>query len=194
MPADPMPADPTPADPRCPDEAVGSAGASGVDDRVAQLSTELESCQQRHLRTLADFDNYRRRTARELGAARGAERDRVVLAWLPVLDHLELALAHAGADPGALVDGLHGVRRLALDAVAACGVRRLDEETGMYDPARHEVGAVVNGSSSDRPAPAGAVVEVLRPGYEADGRVLRPASVAVSTGGSPAAGPRPGAP
>lgn len=149
------------------------------------LAAELEQCQASHLRTLADFDNYRRRTGREFDAAKAAERDRVVLAWVPVLDHLELALSHADADPDSLVDGVRGVRQLALDALRNSGVTRLDEETGAFDPARHEVGAVVDSGSTSRPPPAGTVVEVLRPGYQADGRVLRPASVAVSAGPKP---------
>lgn len=148
----------------------------------ADLAAELEESQARHLRTLADFDNYRRRTGREISAATAAERDRVVLAWLPVLDHLELALDHADADPDSLIDGVRGVRQLALDALRISGVARLDDETGPFDPARHEVGAVVDSASTPQPPPAGTVVEVLRPGLEAGGRVLRPASVAVSAG------------
>ncbi len=153
------------------------------------LAAKLEQCQASHLRTLADFDNYRRRTGREIGAAKAAERDRVVLAWVPVLDHLELALSHADADPDSLVDGVRGVRQLALGALRNSGVTRLDDETGAFDPTRHEVGAVVDSGSTSRPPPAGTVVEVLRPGYQADGRVLRPASVAVSAGPKPNNGP-----
>ncbi|MCM3920228.1 nucleotide exchange factor GrpE [Frankia sp. AiPs1] len=149
------------------------------------LAAKLEQCQASHLRTLADFDNYRRRTGREIGAARAAERDRVVLAWVPVLDHLELALSHADADPDSLVDGVRGVHGLALDALRNSGITRLDDESGAFDPTRHEVGAVVDSGSTSRPPPAGTVVEVLRPGYLADGRVLRPASVAVSAGPKP---------
>ncbi|WP_066066810.1 nucleotide exchange factor GrpE [Frankia sp. EI5c] len=152
------------------------------------LARELEECQAQQLRTLADFDNYRRRTGREISAARAAERDRVVLAWLPVLDHLELALSHASADPESLIDGVRGVRQLALDALRSCEVVRLDDESGAFDPNRHQVGAVVDASSMPAsssmpdPPPAGTVVTVLRPGYAAEGRVLRPASVAVSAG------------
>ncbi|MCK9901547.1 nucleotide exchange factor GrpE [Parafrankia colletiae] len=146
------------------------------------LAAELEECQARQLRTLADFDNYRRRAGRELEAARSAERDRVVLAWIPVLDHLDLALEHAAADPGALVDGVRGVRQLALDALRVSGVSRLDDEAGPFNPKRHEVGAVVDASTMPEPPPAGTVVEVLRPGFAADGRLLRPATVAVSAG------------
>ncbi|MEX5636306.1 nucleotide exchange factor GrpE [Parafrankia sp. FMc2] len=148
-------------------------------------TAELEQCQARNLRILADFDNYRRRTGREIGAAKAGERDRVVLAWVPVLDHLELALSHTDADPDSLVDGVRGVHQLALDALRNSGVTRLDDETGAFDPTRHEVGAVVDSGSTSSPPAAGTVVEVLQPGYQADGRVLRPASVAVSAGPKP---------
>ncbi|WP_083873673.1 nucleotide exchange factor GrpE [Frankia sp. QA3] len=152
---------------------------------ASDLAAQLEQCQAAHLRTLADFDNVRRRTGREIAAAKAAERDRVVRAWLPVLDHLELALAHAESHPDALADGVRGVRQLALEALRAGGVSRIDADSGPFDPNRHEVGAVVDGSAQPEPIPAGTVIEVMRPGYQADGRVLRPASVAVS------AGPRP---
>ncbi|KQC39624.1 nucleotide exchange factor GrpE [Frankia sp. ACN1ag] len=149
---------------------------------ASDLAVQLEQCQAAHLRTLADFDNVRRRTGREIAAAKAAERDRVVLAWLPVLDHLELALGHAESHPDALVDGVRGVRHLALEALRASGVSRIDADSGLFDPHRHEVGAVVDGSAWATAGPAGTVVEVMRPGYQADGHVLRPASVAVSAG------------
>ncbi len=145
-------------------------------DRAA-LAARLDECQARSLRTLADFDNYRRRTAREVERAREEERDRVVLEWLPVLDNLEHALTNADADPTTIVEGVRGVRELALSALRRFGVSRIDETSVPFDPARHEVAAVA-GSGRARP---GRVIGILRPGYLAQGRLLRPAAVAVST-------------
>jgi molecular chaperone GrpE len=159
-------------------DAVADAAGGGEHDRpdAAALAAELDECRSQHVRALADFDNYRRRAARELDRVRETERDRVVGEWIPVIDDLDRALAHARADPAMLVDGVRGVRERAIAALRRCGVTRVDEVRGPFDPTRHEVGGVV----ADARTPAGDVVDVLRPGYLADGRVLRPASVTVS--------------
>lgn len=145
-------------------------------DKV-DLAARLEDCQARNLRTLADFDNYRRSVAREVERAREEERDRVILALLPILDNLEYVLADADADPTTITEGVHGVRELALSVLHRFGVSRIDETSVPFDPALHEIAAVA-GSGRARP---GRVVGILRPGYLAQGRLLRPAAVAVST-------------
>ena len=82
-------------------------------------------------------------------------------AWLPVLDNLDLALAHAEADPAAIIEGVRAVRDQAVAVLAALGYPR-DDETGVpFDPARHEVVDVVD----DAGRAPGTVVRVLRPGY-----------------------------
>ena len=125
---------------------------------------------------MADLDNQRKRHARELKREREAERGRVAGAWLPVIDHLELALSHARSDPSAVVAGVQAVRDQAVQVLAALGFPRHDETGVPFDPARHEVVSVVD----DSDAAPGSVVQVLRPGYGDPERQLRPASVAVS--------------
>jgi molecular chaperone GrpE len=167
-----------------PDTAAGRARSGSAESHTADTDTADETaalgeCQARLVRTLADFDNYRRRAARELDQARSAERDRLVVEWIPVIDDLDRALAHAGADPATLVEGVRGVREAAVAVLRRAGVSRVDEVAGPFDPTQHEVGAVV----ADPGTPAGDVVDLLLPGYEAeDGRVLRPAAVTVSGG------------
>ncbi|MBY8880715.1 nucleotide exchange factor GrpE [Actinacidiphila acidipaludis] len=138
---------------------------------------EAEELEDRWRRALADVDNLRKRYARELPREREAERSKVAAAFLPVVDNLELALAHAGADdPGAIVSGVRAVRDQAVEVLRSLGYPR-HEETGVpFDPEQHEVVSVV-----DEPDTApGTVVRVLRPGYGEAGRQLRPAAVAVS--------------
>ncbi|SEP01442.1 nucleotide exchange factor GrpE [Actinacidiphila rubida] len=138
---------------------------------------EVEELEDRWRRALADLDNLRKRYTRELPREREAERSRVAAAFLPVVDNLELALAHAGADdPGAIVSGVRAVRDQAVEVLRSLGYPR-HEETGVpFDPEQHEVVSVV-----DEPGTApGTVVRVLRPGYGEPGRQLRPAAVAVS--------------
>lgn len=92
------------------------------------------------------------------------EHSRTAAAFLPVLDNLELALPHAGADPGAIVEGVRAVRDQAVNVLELLGYPR------------HEVVGVVQAPD----APPGTVVEVLRPGYGDGERQLRPAAVTVA--------------
>lgn len=151
-------------------DAAGPAPA--VDEHTAAMQ-ELED---RWRRALADLDNLRKRHARELERERTVERSRTAAAFLPVLDNLELALSHADADSGAVVEGIRAVRDQAVNVLELLGYPR-HAETGMaFDPARHEVVSVVD----DPDVEPGTVVQVLRPGYGDGDRQLRPATVTVA--------------
>lgn len=143
----------------------------------ASRSPEVEELEDRWRRTLADLDNLRKRHARELPREREAERSRVAAAFLPVVDNLELALAHADADdPDAIVSGVRAVRDQAVEVLRGLGYPRYEQSGVPFDPEQHEVVSMV-----DEPDTApGTVVDVLRPGYGEPGRQLRPAAVAVS--------------
>lgn len=151
-----------------------TAVEGATEDELRALVAELDD---RWRRTAADYDNFRKRTARDLARVRTVERSRQAAAWLPVLDNLDAALAHAGTDPGAIVDGVRAVRDQAVDLLAGLGFPRRDDEVGTpFDPELHEaVGAV---SSSD--VEPGTIVEVLRPGYGDGEHQLRPSSVVVA--------------
>ena len=137
---------------------------------------ELAQLEDRWRRALADLDNLRKRYAKDLDRERAAEVAKVSAAWLPVLDNLELALAHAGSDPQAVVEGVKAIRDQAVQVLSRFGFERHDEVGVPFSPELHEVVSVVT-----RPdLPSGTVVEVLRPGYGEDGRQLRPAAVVVS--------------
>jgi molecular chaperone GrpE len=150
-----------------PADAAGT-GASGPD--VAEL-------EDRWRRALADLDNLRKRYSRELMREREAEREKVTAAFLPVLDNIDRALEHAGADPKSIVEGIKALRDQALAVVAGLGFRREDAVGVPFDPTQHEVVGVVDPDGSE--VAPGAVAQVLRPGYGAPGRQLRPAAVTV---------------
>ena len=160
------------------DTVSGQEAATGQPSPDADaLAATVKDLDDRWRRALADLDNARKRHARELSQAAEAERRRVALAWLPVVDNLELALEHSEGDPVALVDGVRAVRDQAVALLASLGYPR-DDETGVpFDPVRHEAAGIVE----EPDAPPGTVVKVLRPGYgEAPARQLRPAAVLVS--------------
>ncbi|MFF9275606.1 nucleotide exchange factor GrpE [Streptomyces griseosporeus] len=150
-----------------------AAGPAAAEDEHTTAIKELED---RWRRALADLDNLRKRHTRELERERATERSRTAAAFLPVLDNLELALTHAGADPDAIVEGVRAVRDQAVNVLQLLGYPRHAESGVAFDPARHEVVGVVQ----DPDAPPGTVVEVLRPGYGDGERQLRPAAVTVA--------------
>ncbi|MGW1770279.1 nucleotide exchange factor GrpE [Streptomyces sp. NPDC002104] len=168
---------PQPGPPR-PGAANGEPGPDAAGPALAEdeYTTAIRELEDRWRRALADLDNLRKRHARELERERAVERSRTAAAFLPVLDNLELALTHAGADPGAIVEGIRAVRDQAVNVLELLGYPRHAETGVPFDPARHEVVAVVQAPD----APPGTVVEVLRPGYGDGERQLRPAAVTVA--------------
>jgi molecular chaperone GrpE len=171
-------ADPSaPTAPHLADADPGSAApaAVGAPAGRADLVTAEEALD-RWRRTAAELDNTRKRVARELTWARDRERADVATQFLPVVDNLELALAHAAADPASIVDGVRAVLDQAVGVLSRLGYERRDESGVPFDASAHEVVTVVD----DPDAPPGTVVRVLRPGYGDAGRQLRPVAVAVA--------------
>ncbi|ORM35711.1 nucleotide exchange factor GrpE [Williamsia sp. 1135] len=153
------------------DTDQGKTAPDGTD-----AGAELSQLEDRWRRSLADLDNLRKRYAKDLDRERAAEVAKVSAAWLPILDNLELALAHTGSDPQSVVDGVKAIRDQAVQVLSRLGFERHDEVGVPFSPELHEVVSVI----TQPDLPSGTVVEVLRPGYGEDGRQLRPAAVVVS--------------
>jgi len=149
------------------DEGSGEDNAA----RIAELDD-------RWRRTAAELDNFRKRCAQELARARDQERAWTAGKWLPVLDNLERALDHATPSyDDQLVEGLRAVQQQALSVLADLGFPRRDDAGTAFDPAMHE--AV--GTVTDEELRPGTIAAVVRPGYGADGKILRPSGVVVAT-------------
>ncbi|MGZ4686282.1 nucleotide exchange factor GrpE [Oryzihumus sp.] len=154
------------------DESAGTT----AEDTEQGLRARVAELEDRWRRTVADLDNMRKRFAREREQLRDEERARVAADWLPILDNLELALQHAGADPVAIREGVQAVRDQAVELMARLGFPQRDDTGAPFDPRRHEaVSTVVDAS-----AKPGTVVHVVKPGYGDAPRQLRPASVIVA--------------
>ncbi|HWN59460.1 MAG TPA: nucleotide exchange factor GrpE, partial [Streptosporangiaceae bacterium] len=108
--------------------------AAQLADQAARIA-ELEDLR---LRALADLDNVRKRCVAQVRRAAEEARAAVARQWLPVVDNLDLALAHAEADPASIIDGVRAVRTQALDILARLGFARRDDRGARFDPARHE--------------------------------------------------------
>jgi molecular chaperone GrpE len=155
--------------------AAGSAGSP--EEAQAVLAAQLAEMEDRWRRSVAELDNQRKRSARDADLRRDEERGRAAAQWLPVLDNLDLALQHAEADPGSIVEGVRAVRDQAIAVLSGLGFPRRDDDAGApFDPARHEAVAAVPDEARQ-----GQVLQVVRPGYGEGDHQLRPASVVVAT-------------
>lgn len=176
----------TSADNRTPlPEAVAAAAAQPSTppppvDPVAMLTAERDKLKDQLLRTLADFDNYRKRSKRDEQDAKHRGREDVLRELLPVFDNLERAATYArtGADAKAIAEGVVMVLKLFEDTVSRLGGQRLRPVGQPFDPNVHE--AIQQVESAEHAA--GIVALELVPGYQLGERLLRPAMVAVSKG------------
>jgi molecular chaperone GrpE len=159
-------------------EAEAEAEAEVELDELAATAAQRDQYLELAQRTQADFENYRKRVAREAGVAEGRGLTRLARELLPALDNLERALAHAAdadADP-VLIDGLRLVSRELLGALERVGITPFGQAGEQFDPELHEA---VAQQPFEGHAP-GVVVEVYQSGYRLAGGVIRPARVLVA--------------
>jgi molecular chaperone GrpE len=155
---------------------VPEAQSADAAATIAELRARVAELEDRWRRAAADLENMRKRAAQEMARQQAQERARVAAEWLPILDNLDLALAHAESDPAAIIEGVRAVRDQAVALLARLGFARHDDVGTTFDPARHEAVNVV----TDPQVPPGTIVRVLRPGYGDGERQLRPAAVVVA--------------
>jgi molecular chaperone GrpE len=149
-------------------------------DPVAVITAERDKMKDQLLRALADFDNFRKRSRRDIDDAKKRGQEEVLRELLPVFDNLERASSYArsATDTKAIAEGVEMVSKLFLDTLARLGGRRVVSVGAPFDPNVHEALQQVD---SDEHA-AGIVVQEHVSAYEYGGRLLRPAMVVVSKG------------
>jgi len=155
---------------------------------IEALNAENSQLKDRVLRTLAEMENLRRRTEREVADARSYGVTSFARDILTVVDNLARALEHlpedarASADPQikSVIEGLELTARELEVVLGRHGVRKLDPKGQKFDPNFHQ--AIFE--SPDETLPAGTVSQVVQTGWTIGDRVLRPAMVGVSKGGS----------
>jgi len=155
--------------------APAQAPAPPEDDELAAARQQAGEYLALAQRTQADFENYRKRMARETAAAGDRGVGRLAKELLPALDHFELALRSVQADEETR-KGFALVRDELVKALGRVGVQPFSPEGEVFDPAEHEAMAQhpVEG------AMPGSVIEVYQQGYRLNGAVLRPARVIVA--------------
>jgi molecular chaperone GrpE len=155
-------------------------------DWVAELDSkdkEIEALSDRLLRLTAEFENFKKRTAKERMELIKFANEGLLIEVVPVLDSLERAIRSAkeNVSMGSLVEGLELVRRLFTAFLEKAGVTEIRAQGGAFNPEFHEAISVVESGTY----PDNTVVEEVQKGYLLNSRVLRPAMVRVAKSLSP---------
>ena len=181
-----------PPDPEAPgtgETSFADADAPGGRAPIERAVAEAEDDAKKYLalaqRTQADFENYRKRMARENAAAKDRGVASVAKELLPALDHLEHALKAATGHPGTtsspgagedVVKGFALVHDEILNALGRVGIEAFSPQGDPFDPNEHEAMAAQPSEGAD----SGTVIEVYQRGYRLNGAILRPARVVVA--------------
>lgn len=166
-------AEPTAEEP----EAAGEK-SEPAPDPLESAKQEAQRFKDQLLRTAADFDNFRKRTRRDLVDAERRGRDDFLREILPVFDNLERAVQHVekASDVQSVAEGIRMVLRQLADTLGKLGVERVPTVGTPFDPAMHE--AVQHFETSEHPP--GSVAAEVQGGYRAQDRLIRPALVVVA--------------
>ena len=155
------------------------------DQQLEEAKKTAAKNHEHYVRAMADLENFRRRTVREKDELRQFAAGRVLEDLLPVLDNLALGLGAAkapNADLKSLIGGISMVMEQLKTSLAGHGLKEINPAGQKFDPNQHESIA----SQPSENVADGLVLQVVRIGYSLNGRLLRPASVVVSSGSAKA--------
>ena len=167
-----------------PETAAELVELERLQQALAESEERARSHREQYLRALAELDNVRKRAQRDIEAANRYGLEKFAAELLPVKDSLEAAVQSAGRTDGrGLREGQEATLRLLSQALERIGVGVIDPVGEPFDPERHE--AVMAEESAT--AGPGSVLRVVQPGYQLNGRLLRPARVIVAREPAPKA-------
>jgi molecular chaperone GrpE len=158
-------------------EPAASRTAAEAEDPLVRAQRERDEYLDLARRAQADFENYRKRAAREAAAAGERAKSGLVRELLPVVDNLERALASAGQEEQHLAEGVRLVHSELIAVLERNGVEQFDPSGERFDPAEHEALSMRDQDGAE----SGLVLDVVEKGYRANGTILRPARVVVSS-------------
>jgi len=167
---------PPPSEESVEEESVSKSNSLDEISKLFEEKTkELEELKDRYLRVCAEYDNYRKRTAREIKEIREVATEHLIKDLLPVLDNFERALQHVPDPEDAFASGIRMVFSQLKDTLMARGLLPIESMGQPFDPNVHEALAQIESEH-----PEGTVVQEYQKGYLLGKRVLRPAKVVVS--------------
>ena len=148
-----------------------------LQEQLEAAFAEAREWKERAARAQAEFENTRKRLVASQDEALGRATDRVIEGLLPVVDDLDLAIAHGQEAESELCEGLVAIREKILAAFAREGVELIDPQVG--DPFDHDTQSAMQ-VVKDPDLPDQSVAQVFQKGYRRGARVIRPAMVIVS--------------
>lgn len=166
------------ADTETPEADLSAAAEQETVDEAEELRKQLEAEQNKYLRLLADYDNFKRRTQKDKEIANKFRSQSLLSDLLPVLDNFEraLSLKTTSEESASLLKGVEMVQKSLNEAVSREGLEEIKAVGEPFDPNFHQ--AVMQ--EKDDSAEPGTVLQELQKGYILKGRVLRPAMVKVN--------------
>jgi molecular chaperone GrpE len=157
---------------------VVDAASPSVEAWIAPLREERDRLKDQLLRLAADYDNFRKRSRKDIEEAERRAREETVRELLPVFDNLERAIAAGNQAPDlkSIIEGLNMVLKLFEDHARRLGIERLPSVGERFDPAIHDA---IQQKETDE-YPPGTVIAEITAGYRLGERLIRPASVVVA--------------
>ncbi|MGQ0816253.1 MAG: nucleotide exchange factor GrpE [Gemmatimonadota bacterium] len=157
--------------------AEEEATAEAIHARLGELESELAASRDRHLRLAAEFDNYRKRTAREQTESVARAQAGLIARLVDVLDDLDRVAHHSeNSSKEALLEGVELVERKFRNVLESAGLERIDPTGLPFDPSMMEALTTV---PVENPEEDHQVASVFQPGYRYQGTLVRPARVVV---------------
>jgi molecular chaperone GrpE len=157
-------------------ELLEEKEAAEAEDPLSRAQRERDEYLDLARRAQADFENYRKRAAKDVAAAGERAKSGLVRELLPVVDNLERALASAREGEEHLAEGVRLVHSELIAVLERNGVEQFDPRGERFDPSEHEALSM----RAQDGAESGVVLDVVERGYRANGTILRPARVVVS--------------
>lgn len=145
-------------------------------DSLEEAQQQLAELKDRFLRTVAEFENYKKRTLKEKTELILNGGEKAVSAILPVLDDFERAMADQSEDPKAIKEGVQMIFNKFVKALEGLGVKKIDTDGVDFNTDYHEAIAMVPGMGDDK---KGKVIDCVQTGYTINDKVIRHAKVAV---------------
>ena len=162
--------------PVTPEDSVDSEAQEA--DPLQAAQKEIEELKDKYLRSVAEFDNYRKRTLKEKAELILNGGEKSVQAILPVIDDMERAIENGAKtdDPAVLREGMELIYHKMMKALEGLGVKKIDTDGADFDTDLHEAVAMVPGMGDDK---KGKVIDCMQAGYQLNDKVIRHAKVAV---------------